>query len=146
MKVEELMIGDLVCYSKANNYYTQIKEIKCTHDIPDDVVYYIKGMRDRRDRLWIEFEETFVIDILSPIPLTVEILEKNGLCEDNHGRLNGEYFDEDENRDLEITVDDKTGEIWWSYNWDEYRIIRLRYVHELQHALRLCGITREIIL
>lgn len=146
MKVEELMIGDLVCYSKANNYYTQIKEIKCTHDIPDDVVYYIKGMRDRRDRLWIEFEETFVIDILSPIPLTVEILEKNGLCEDNHGRLNGEYFDEDENRDLEITVDDKTGEIWWSYNWDEYRIIRLRYVHELQHALRLCKIPKKIIL
>ena len=78
MKVEELMVGDLVCYDKANNYYTQIKEIKCTHDIPYDVVYYIKGMRDRRDRLWIEFEETFVIDILSPIPLSAEILEKNG--------------------------------------------------------------------
>ena len=146
MRAEELMIGDWVCYDKANNYYTQIKEIKCTHDIPDDVVYYIKGMRDRRDRLWIEFEETFVIDILSPIPLTVEILEKNGLEKDDHGRLNGEYFDEDKNRDLEISVDDKTGEIWWSYNWDEYWIIRLRYVHELQHALRLCEIEKKIIL
>lgn len=83
---------------------------------------------------------------IKPIPLTVEILEKNGLEKDNHGRLYGEYFDEDVNSCLEISVDDKTGEIWWSYNWDEYRIIRLRYVHELQHALRLCGITREIIL
>lgn len=83
---------------------------------------------------------------IEPIPLTTEILEKNGLEKDNHGRLSGEYFDEDIHQDLEITVDSKTGEVWWSYNWDEYYIIRLRYVHELQHALRLCGIEKEIIL
>jgi hypothetical protein len=82
--------------------------------------------------------------LLEPIPLTQEILEKNGLEKDNHGRLYGEYFDEDINDDLEITVDDKTGEIWWSYNWNEYYIIRLRYVHQLQNALRLCGIKKEI--
>lgn len=71
---------------------------------------------------------------------------KNRLEKDNHGQLYGEYFDEDINQDLEITVDNKTGEVWWSYNWDEYRIIRLRYVHQLQHALRLCGIEKEIVL
>ena len=82
--------------------------------------------------------------LLEPIPLTQEIIEKNGLEKDNHGRLYGEYFDEDINHDLEITVDSKTGEVWWSYNWDEYSIIRLRYVHQLQHALRLCRIEKEI--
>lgn len=82
--------------------------------------------------------------LLEPIPLTLEILEKNGLEKDNHGRLYGEYFDEDINQDLEITFDSKTGEVWWSYNWDEYRIIRLRHVHQLQHALKLCGIEKEI--
>lgn len=84
--------------------------------------------------------------LLRPIPLTPEILEKNGLEKDNHGRLNGEYFDEDVNQDLEITVDSETGEVWWSYNWDEYYIIRLRYVHQLQHALRLCEIKKEIVI
>ena len=92
------------------------------------------------------FNKSSNIEVIEPIPLTPEILEKNGLEKDNHGRLFGEYFDEDINRDLEITVDSKTGEVWWSYNWDEYWIIRLRYVHQLQHALRLCGIEKEIIL
>jgi hypothetical protein len=78
------------------------------------------------------------------VELVPRILEKNGLEKDNHGRLYGEYFDEDINRDLEITVDSKTGEVWWSYNWDEYWIIRLKYVHQLQHALRLCGIDKTI--
>lgn len=133
MKANELMIGDWV-------------QVPC---LIDNVEHYdawcqVKQLRDN-DLDVIGFKELRYDEIV-PIPLTPVILVKNGLCEDNHGSLNGEYFDEDENRDLEITVDDKTGEIWWSYNWDEYRIIRLRYVHELQNALRLCGIEKEIIL
>lgn len=125
MKVKELMIGDLV-YD--GNSIAQVTGITC-----DGIIETTHNQSSN-------------IELIRPIPLTVEILEKNGLEKDNHGRLYGEYFDEDVNNDLEISVDDKTGEIWWSYNWAEYYIIRLRYVHELQHALRLCGIEKEIVL
>ena len=122
MKAEELMIGDYLMHDGSPYRVIQV----------DGIV---------RDGWMIENGEE---DCGEPIPLTPEILEKNGLEKDNHGRIYGEYFDEDSNRDLEITVDDKTGEVWWSYNWNEYYIIRLRYVHQLQHALRLCGIEKEI--
>lgn len=54
-------------------------------------------------------------DILEPIPLTHEILVKNGLEESFDGAI-------------------------------EYRIAKLEYVHQLQHAIRLLGIDKEIIL
>lgn len=125
MKANELMIGDWVIDGKN---IAQIISITC-----DGIIE-------------TTFNKSSNIEVIEPIPLTQEILEKNGLEKDNHGRLYGEYFDEDINRDLEITVDNKTGEVWWSYNWDEYWIIRLRYVHQLQHALRLCGFEKEIVL
>lgn len=125
MKANELMIGDWV-YD--GNSIAQVTGITC-----DGIIETTHNQSSN-------------IEIIRPIPLTIEILEKNGLEKDNHGRLNSEYFDEDVNSCLEISVDDKTGEIWWSYNWDEYWIIRLRYVHELQNALRLCGIEKEIVL
>ena len=140
MKVEELMVGDLVCYDKANNYYTQIKEIKCTHDIPYDVVYYIKGMRDRRDRLWIEFEETFVIDILSPIPLSAEILEKNGF----------EYINDEYGCWLLGKIELREREPYNGLFEVEINIaketIYIHYLHELQHALKLCKSQKKIVL
>lgn len=125
MKANEIMIGDKL-KTVFSQKIVEVKEIKQNCIYTEDNGY--------------EYNE------IEPIPLTQEILEKNGLEKDNHGRLYGEYFDEDINRDLEITVDNKTGEVWWSYNWDEYWIIRLRYVHQLQHVLRLCGIEKEIVL
>lgn len=133
MKANELMVGDWV---QVPSLIDNIEHF--------DAWCQVKQLRDN-DLDVVGFKELRYDEII-PIPLSVEILEKNGLEKDNHGRLYGEYFDEDKNRDLEISVDDKTGEIWWSYNWDEYWIIRLRYVHELQNALRLCGIEKEIML
>lgn len=139
MKAEELMVGDKIVAKRIEcvgdgGQYQEWNEFGEIIRILEDTVYV---MFDKQKDDWEEID----IKDIEPIPLIVETLEK-----DNHGRLYGEYFDEDENCDLEISVDDKTGEIWWSYNWDEYYIIRLRYVHELQHALKLCGITHEIII
>lgn len=78
-------------------------------------------------------------DTLAPIPLTPEILEKNGFFIGNYG----EYW-----------MRKKKGE---SVNMDKdnYAIIEkgssaiyltCKYVHELQHALRLCEIDKEIVL
>lgn len=83
-------------------------------------------------------------DILEPIPLTHEILVKNGLEESFDGAIEYEYFPEDKNILLEIT--EEKGEVWWTINVAEYRIAKLEYVHQLQHAIRLLGIDKEIIL
>ena len=73
-----------------------------------------------------------------PIPLTPEILEKNGLANDPYGC----HFEEDEYMALEISIEEEG--IYWTINYNEYGILKLKYVHELQHALRLCGINKEI--
>lgn len=79
-----------------------------------------------------------------PIPLTTEIFEKNGFIgkEEGHyysyhryGRLGNEIFNVHyQNHWIACSTPD---------NRDEFALfgmIILRYVHELQHALRLCGL------
>ena len=76
-----------------------------------------------------------------PIPLTPEILEKNGIDWD----CGCGYFKEDKHYILELFkgVDNK---IDWSINLAEYTIMRIEYVHQLQNTIRVCGIEKEIIL
>ena len=123
MKANELMIGDFVL---DGNDYAQVTSITCDGNIETT------------------YNEHSNIELIEPIPLTQEILEKNGIKKDMHGRMVGEYFNEDAEGYLEISVNSK--EIWWTINYDEYNIIQFKYVHELQHALRLCRIEKEIIL
>lgn len=75
-----------------------------------------------------------------PIPLTYEILEKNELANGPYGC----YFEEDEHMALEISISEDC--IYWTINFHEYGILKLGYVHELQHALKLCRINKDIIL
>lgn len=73
-----------------------------------------------------------------PIPITAEILEKNGFSN------NGEKWYTPELFTLER----------WSDNWDiviacscgDYvcEVCTIKYVHQLQHALRLAGLDKEI--
>lgn len=80
----------------------------------------------------------FLIEELEPIPLTPEILEKNGFKldkEDGWWWLTpkmGITFWEEGNIELEA--------------WNEHTAvnIHIKYLHQLQHALRLCGIDKKI--
>ncbi len=92
MKAEELMIGDYVFVGDDKT------PIKITHISKSGDYSYLK-----------------------PIPLTVEILEKNGFVK---------HLPEDNIVYFTITINKKE--------------IRIDYVHQLQHALRLCGIEKEI--
>lgn len=121
MKANELMIGDWVCCTDPKPF--KIVEISII-----DPHEYITG------------SDGFDVDVsdLQPIPLTAEILNSN-FPDVRHG-------------------------VFWSWNdiissenvnWFELRIEigldeiltrNIRYVHELQHALRLCGIEKEVVL
>lgn len=144
MKSDELMIGDWIV----------LKSV----DYADGVIRYVEEKKrvhvDILSRL--EKQETKVVrddNIYSiqvePIELTIEILQKNGFELDG-GSIWAAHCPEDKNFDLEISEhyhDDgeKTqGGFYWTINCCEYDIIRLRYVHELQHAMKLCGIDKTI--
>ena len=75
---------------------------------------------------------------LEPIPLTAEILEKNGFGVNDYN----EEYDEDYGIEVEMNFEHWTTEGGTCSGYFQ----TLRYVHELQHALRLCGIEKEIVL
>lgn len=110
IKTENLMVGDWVLDTRTNNPL-RVNPFLAETEVPE----------------W------------QPIPLTPEILEKNGLTNDYYGS----YFKEDEYMLLEISSSEDG--IYWTIHVHEYNILKLEYVHELQHALKLCRIDKEIV-
>lgn len=130
LQPKDLMLGDWVFLSD-NNCFCRMTAI---------YGYYGK--------MWIEADdEVYHIDEILPISITHDILAKNGFNYDG-----GEIYD--------IRWDDNDGHHCMNfrkmYNKDgvfdalgirmggEVEIIK--YVHELQHLLKLCGIDEEIVL
>lgn len=77
-------------------------------------------------------------DLLEPIPITPEVLEKN----DWEERPTGYVFYTDGKR--------YDNSLWYIFGSNTFVVntaeFQIKYVHELQHALRLCRIEKEIIL
>ena len=135
MEASELMIGDIVrvnkdvCFKKGtivrvhaidgDRNFPEKRRIGCVTCVPIDDPDGCSG------GVWTAF--------LEPIPLTAEILEKNGFKYD------------DEGKDLryrqscgDIIGVDIRGDIAYIEDAD------FKYIHKLQHALKLCGIEKEI--
>lgn len=128
----DLMIGDWV---KSRGKIEQVTSVYdgyiCTDSFEDSHDYYF-----------------------DPIPITAEILEKNGIklkeVGDNGISTPPEWRNRFEKwvlrtqwKDTFIWYD-RTAKYWHLY--DNMGAAKLLYVHELQHALRLCGIEKEIVL
>jgi hypothetical protein len=121
MKINELMIGDWV-YNKRHKKNIQIQ--------PYD--FFVHGHGNNGT---FAVSSTIVSGRdLVPIPLTEEILVKNGWRKEPL-TIDGDYAD-------------WYGEIPICQEEDEfnYADIELRYVHQLQRLLNLCNIDKEIIL
>ena len=97
-------------------------------------------------------KEDFSADYdFEPIPLTEEIMEKNGFNpypeETNVFYLNAGYRHDLDTvclyiGDIErpsIYGNDSLGE-------ETYVVLHCKYVHEFQHVLKMCGIEKEIVL
>lgn len=134
MKANELMIGDLVIVkTPIEEKATKVAEIYANGIIAEDSGSYLN-------------------DEISPVPLSPEILEKNGWQKFNtyHILQLGDgislWFYWFENRfEREWRGIDE-----WDGHRERveitFRSKGVEYVHELQHALRLSGIEKEIVL
>lgn len=87
---------------------------------------------------------------IKPIPITPEILEKNGFKGDGYAIL---ILDEQTYLDY-YYYEHRLQKHWCGVDeWENHSKVNditfkcnCYYVHELQHALRLCGIEKEIVL
>lgn len=79
----------------------------------------------------LQLSENSKYDWVKPIPLTYEILEKNGWKETQYWH---EY--QDGNNSIQACLPDMRGRI----NGIEVEHFRCEYVHQYQHLLRLCGL------
>jgi hypothetical protein len=131
MRVCELMVGDLVLHDG--------KVIRV------DAVHKRKiGYHKTKDKLTWLFSGQF-----EPIPLTPEILDKNADFHRDEKYYKYYVFSEEIDiygNSISVEICESRGTVYWTINGNEYGITKLKYVHELQHVLRLCKIGKEIII
>lgn len=123
MKANELMQGDLILYEyNGEKFHARVVEIYRSSALVESV---------SKEYEPIEIEE----DKLSPVPLTPEILEKNGFVYNAIPFADGwEQFG--------LTL--YRGGNGYRINCGINVSLIIDCVHQLQLALRLCGIDKEI--
>ena len=156
MEAKDLMIGDLVRVNRdvciKNDTIVRVCGIDATNRLVeqglegsaicvpvDDIDFYSGG-------IWVKY--------LDPIPLTPEILEKNGFKDVSTHTLKGcDTYELSFGRDNDQKIIYKLGDYFAYESYDDrwYRLFETQIchrwcVHNLQHALRLCGIDKEIYL
>lgn len=125
MKAKDLMIGDWVQDLSPVVIDAISNEDICTYQCKDG--YITDNPRN-----------------LKPIPLTPEILEKNGWKHKYYGiyrQTIGETITIDIFPEGCSVEDERGSQCLYRLR---YHLPALKFVHELQHALRLCGIEKEI--
>lgn len=90
--------------------------------------------------LMTDYQDNVDSEFVNPIPLTVEILKKNGFERNEYFDYNGRiYFSfpiGEFSKRSRFGIEKKDDE----YYITDHALMPMRYVHELQHALRLCGL------
>lgn len=157
MKATQLMIGDLVGYNfelekdgKGIGRVTTLQMTSLSHRICVECVDYSSDVHD--GAIDYDFKDVY------PLPLTMETLEESGFikhelepAEEASDLITYDYILQgscgdtpDETRRKKVVV-----HIDGMYNFyvtkeDGVVICRIKYVHELQHYLRLIGVKNEI--
>ena len=122
MKANELTIGDLVYSTFCDKPCKVIGIEQYESEYVNVKVTNVTGTKD--------------INSLFFIPLTAEILEKNGFS-DNYAYDDLSYAADAGGDIIGVHIVGQGGTM------DE---MFFDYVHELQHALRLCGINKDIVI
>lgn len=123
MKANDLMVGDYVSV-KPSGMPIKVAAVHHKKVAYHAVVNKLAWVRE---------------SLLEPIPLTSDILEKNGFHEE---------WDEDIKLMVCDTITIEIGNNYKLYKDGKMYLRRvlapLYYVHQLQHALRLCGVEKTI--
>lgn len=148
MRAEELMINDWIAIDQPDRYAGAIGQIKSlSHHQEQDATYFHVFIQGKFGYLLKEV----CSDDIRPIPLTSEILEKNGFKPYiPEGHLETVYACQDVSK----AVADELYALWPYQDGSFYLLLRVdgkdmvrkdvHYVHQLQHALQLCEIKKEI--
>ena len=132
MKAKELMVGDWVYMKAHRGFDSQYIKVETIPDSSSDTHYgHIGAYPISDDMDFRDIEDSH----LEPIPITQEILEKNGF--EDMG-----FYSECKVGDWRVLCDTKNVAILHREHCNIDTPVE--YVHELQHALRLCGIEKEI--
>ncbi|MBR1809620.1 MAG: hypothetical protein IJ776_09585 [Paludibacteraceae bacterium] len=122
MKANELMLEDWVLYENTPKRILEIREEECLISISPNAYRLVH------------------IDELFPIAITPEILNKNGFV--FHDFVFGDYW---ECYGLHIYGGNYAdGHSNWNINCGTNVSMNVTYIHQLQHAFKLCGIEDEI--
>lgn len=146
MKTTELMIGDWVGLDCAIPHFED-KEVRIEQGImPCQVVKFddYQVVVKRPDKQF----QVVLYDAISPIPLTAEILEKNGYHYEETCGIK-QLYSEDGRVSFTSDPNYLNSQNVWSMHIDSEDMstigsVELTYVHEFQHMLRLCGIDKDI--
>lgn len=141
IKISDLSVGDWV----------QVLLCKCDYDEPD--TFKAKVLTVVNNSVGVGYDNSGIVmsafvEDLQPIPITAEILKKNGLV--RHKR------DSDNPELIVLSNHFIMARTWTDVDW--WRVLiydeelpsrelfngRIYSVHQLQHALRLAGIDKEI--
>lgn len=122
LKISDLSIGDYVCYCDRVYKVYSIEE---------------SGLVSANNNSYSCPHIMKHIDYIDPIPITAEILEKNGI----HRTYEDDAY-------AIFTADGlwvvKYSDGDWELSTPPVCCIGIKYVHQLQHALRLVGVDKEI--
>lgn len=129
LNISDLSVGDWVCYDRGTDavqimgiYVRNNQECVVMSDsyYPDGVIGFVEHIK--------------------PIPLTPEILEKNGLCvvEEDADFSEYELFGSEN-----FSIFHTKGTLHYRLETPQASVVCWN-VHQLQHALRLAGVEKEI--
>jgi len=120
MKCTDIQINDWVYLSEKSKYPMRVTSI-------DENNCYLDFEGNEAD----PFDGIYGEDGIAPIPLTREIMEINGF---SFGRRRGwmdSFYNEETDMLIEADYDIRICDI---------SDVKIKYVHELQHLLRFCGL------
>lgn len=131
LKSVDLMLGDYVICHRP----TKPQEIV-------NVTAELLSVIERQEKGIINNIKSPMYRVVKPIPLTEEILKKNGFSK--IGTIGNTYihcfYEHIRYYEIEINLHDNM--LWINKMW--FKANNIQYVHELQNALRLCKVEKEI--
>lgn len=130
MQINELMIGDWVYRIDFNTPVPS--KIIGIEIVNYDKMEYIVDVLNKNG-----YNVQLYLNEIKPIPITTEILEKNGFVYDSEDKLFEDIYPRISMLYAQYRLVENGG-----INYGE--MSEIKYVHQLQHALRLCGIDKEI--